>query len=352
MRKGPERREPAAPSAGPRWALPLLALVGAVGVVLVVIALAGRDDDPDSGVGITQPPAPSEERPARPLLRWAPPLLSDPTTLHLGDGFNEVELDGGSDYVIELPRGRTRGGLVLKGGRNVVVKGGRIVIPADADEDAERTGIYVKDATGTVHLEGIRIDAEGPGDGVVVNAPKAVVQIENLRVDGIRGSFAGFHADVVQPWGGARELRIDRLTGTSDYQGLQIPVDLQPIGSTTVRHANMRFAGGDVGGGFLIWLTTGDDSCRSYPITLSEVYVRPKPGRSFDQAVWPSPGSELPCAADVQGGRARWPGLPVRGEVREGVPPDGDFVPPGLAGAGYVSPGYCPATGGEGSCAP
>ena len=351
MQQGPELRKPKGPTIGLGWTLALLALAGAAGVVLVVISLNDRSDPQQSQLGITQP-APSTDRPSGPLLRWAPPALDDPVTLHLGDGFTVAELDEGIDYVIDLPKERTHGGVVVKGGHNVVIRGGRIVIPKDGVEDAERTGIYVKDATGTVHLEGIRIEAEGPGDGVVVNAPKAVVQIENLRVEGIKGSFAGFHADVVQPWGGARELRIDRLTGTSDYQGLQIPVDLQPIGSATVRHANMRFGGGDAGGGFLIWLTTGADSCRSYPVTLSDVYVRPKTGRSFAQSVWPSPESNLPCGAEIRGRTARWPALPVQGEVREGVPPGGDFVPPGVAGAGYESPGYCPPEGGGGACAP
>jgi hypothetical protein len=351
VQQGPELDKPHGPTIGLGWTLALLALAGALGVVLVVISLRDRHDAPQPPLGITQAEPPAD-RPEKPRLRWAPPPLNDPVTLHLGNGFTVAELDEGSDYVIDLPKERTFGGVVVKGGHNVVIKGGRIVIPTDGVEDAERTGVYVKDATGTVHLEGIRVVAKGPGDGVVVNAPKAVVQIENVRVEGIKGSFEGFHADVVQPWGGARELRIDRLTGTSDYQGLQIPADLQPIGSATVRHANMRFAGRDAAGGFLIWLTTGADSCRSYPVTLSDVYVRPRPGRSFAQSVWPSPESGLACGAQIRGGTARWPALPVRGEVRQGLPPGGDFVPRAAAGADYVSPGYCPAEGGEGSCAP
>jgi hypothetical protein len=326
-------------------------LVAAAIVLVAVVLLSGGDDGGEGDRAGSSAPGgakpgddgtpPEEEGPGPgPKLRWPPPTLSDPTRVTVADGYTIVGMKPSRDYIVELPPTPKRGALVLKGGHNVVVEGGSVVVPADGTEDAELTGIYVKGATGTVHIEGVHISAEGVGDGFVINAPEAVVQIENSRVDGISGSFTGYHADVLQPWGGVRDLRVDRLTGTSDYQGLQIPTALGTIGSATISHANMRYAGGPQGGGVLIWLTKGDDTCDAYPVTLSQVYVNPKPGRSFEQSIWPAPTSGLGCAASVSGNVASWPNLPVAGVVRHGVPEGGDFVPRGLAGVGYSSPGY------------
>ena len=115
----------------------------------------------------------------------------------------------------------------MKGGRNVVLIGGHITVPPGATSQAQQRAIYIKDPTGTVHIEGVKIDNSGGSqfDGIAVAAPLATLQLENLRITGISGSLKTLHADIFQPWGGAKEIRIDHLTGTSDYQGLQIPPD-------------------------------------------------------------------------------------------------------------------------------
>ena len=63
-------------------------------------------------------------------------------------------------------------------------------------------------------------------------------------------------------------------------------------------------------------------------------------------SIWP-PDYEQPaghtennCLATVSNGEGTWPNLPVSGYVTNGAPPDGDYVKPGVAGIGYVSPGY------------
>ena len=70
------------------------------------------------------------------------------------------------------------------------------------------------------------------------SSPDSIVQIENVRVDGVFGFNNQFHADVVQPYGGVKDLRIDKLTGYSAYQGLTIGRDRGAIGSVEISRAN------------------------------------------------------------------------------------------------------------------
>ena len=78
---------------------------------------------------------------------------------------------------------------------------------------------------------------------------------------------------------------------------------------------------------------------------LSEVYLQPRPGAPFAATVFATFGAIAHPAALVAGAPAAisFPGLPIDGHVSQGPPPGGDFVPAGLAGPAYVSPGYAPA---------
>jgi hypothetical protein len=274
-------------------------------------------------------------------LHWAAPALENPETIQLGQGFSDLRLEAERDYILRLSRTRKLGGIWVIGGRNVVVVGGHVTVPPAVHTD-ERRALYFKNQTGTVHVEGVLIDASGGGeaDGIVVNAPQAVVQVQSTRIVGLRGSERGTHADVVQPWGGARELRIDRLTGSSHFQGLEIPADLGPIGSADVRFTDLEALPPlSHGGGHMLWLTT-PYTCTGYPVRLQSVYVQGRPGRSLRYSVWPQADGKSECAGI--GGRrlVRWPALPVTGEVRAGAPAGGDYVPRWSVGTGYRPLGY------------
>ena len=67
-----------------------------------------------------------------------------------------------------------------------------------------------------------------------------------------------------------------------------------------------------------------------FPVEIENVWVQPQERRRGyrDLYLWPKPGQ----------GDTFWQ------DVKEGIPPDGDFVPDGVAGRGYVSPGYLNAT--------
>jgi hypothetical protein len=283
-----------------------------------------------------------------PQLRWAPPALEDPVTVRLGTGFTASRLDPRRDYRIVLPEQKKIGGTVLEGGRNIVIVGGHVSADPNTTSDFERRGIYIKNAVGTVHIEGVEIDGAGlPFDGIAINAPEATVQIQNVRVTDLNGSYDGFHADVIQPWGGVRDLRIDRVTGSSNYQGLFLQPDLGPIGSATIQNVDLTHTGPATSrGAYMVWLA--NESCTSYPISLSEVYVGSDVAWDLNRMVYPSAtAGPAECAAQVSGGSTSWPRLPITGSVVQGSPAGGSFVPAGVAGTGYVSPGYGTAgTGG------
>jgi hypothetical protein len=298
------------------------------------------------------PPAPS---PDRPRLTWAPPPLTDPETIALPPGDTSTKLETDRDYIIDLPR-TGKGDTFLIGGRNIVLIGGHVSTGDSRPQGGvpEHRAIYIADARGTVHIEGVLIDDVdvGKGDGIDIAAPEATVQIQNSRIVGLTGEERGNHADVVQVWGGVKELRIDRLTGSTNYQGLHIQPDLGTNGPEIIKNVNL-FSISETAGNWLTWLAKGSNTCETPThVTLDEVYIAPRPGRTLGDSVWPPDRNAtrddrasavqncLSVLSDDQT-EISFPELPsVTGVVRKGPPSGGDFVPEGVAGPDYVSPGY------------
>lgn len=308
-------------------------LVGRLILVGIVCCLAFA--------GPVAPPPQGGE--AATLLTWARPALANPITIKLGTGPTSHSLNPSKDYVIRFPRTKKVGYTLIEGGRNIVIIGGHITIPSTAGQ--VRGALYIKGATGTVHIEGLLIDGSGgrAADGIDIAAPRAVVQLQNIRVVGLHGTYDGHHADIVQPFGGVGELRIDRR---SDYQGLFLKQEPNgPIGAIDLRRIDLSYPAANPHGntGSLLWLTHPDlTGCAAPPTRLAAVYVTPRGGQALgDQAIWPNTHNPPTCRAVQQGERLRFPATPaITGEVRLGPPPGGSFVPPGVAGLGYTTPGY------------
>jgi hypothetical protein len=93
-------------------------------------------------------------------------------------------------------------------------------------------------------------------------------------------------------------------------------------------------------GGHMLWFSDGAGTCASYPVTLEDVYVQPKPGAALGAAVWPQAGAGGACPEVGNAHFAAWTGMAVSGQATEGLPASGSFVGPGDAGLGYRSPGY------------
>jgi len=259
-----------------------------------------------------------------PRLSWAPPQLDSPTIVNVSDSNHFLRLDPTRDYLVRMPTTKLSvlGGLVIVGGHNVVLVGGVITIPSwGLVHPTDNRGLYLKNQTGTVHVEGLLIDNSGGAlsEGINVNAPKATIHLENVRVEGVHERdevhFSSNHPDLIQSWAGPAELRVDRFTGTTDYQGIYLApqelgerlqprrIDLRRVNIETMASAR-----------YLLW------QVGTAPLRLDDVWIRPSPGRY--EVVWPDDG--------------RWD------PVVQGDPPGGDFVGAGEAGLGYHSPGYLP----------
>lgn len=289
--------------------------VGAV-LLLVGSAVACTTTEPvtDSVPDITTAASSTTDVPPDPdprVLSWAPPEMTDPVTVVVGDD-EVVALDDGQDYYVEFPDTPIRHGVVVAGGRNVVIIGGEINIP-DQGPDAGtylRRALLIRGQTGVVHVEGLLMTGDDLSEGINIDAPEAIVQLQNLRIEHVHArdqvDFSDNHPDVIQPWGGVAELRVDRLTAQTDYQGIFLKEDFDPIGPVTLRRVHIE---GDPTARYLYWKQA------EFDLTIDRSYVSPAPGRSLELTLWP----------DVE----TWSDLTV------GPPPTGEFVPPGLAGIGY-----------------
>jgi len=269
-------------------------------------------------------------------LRWPAPALIAPTTITVAQGDQTYILDNAKDYILSLGTVKHVGGVAIVGGRNVVIKGGAIALPAVSTRS---TALLIKDNVGTVHVEGVWFDGSTHEmDAIQVAAPSSTVQVENVRASSLLGSFDGNHSDIIQPWGGVAKLRVDHLSADSNYQGIFTRPDQGAIGSVDLQNVNMAFnnSAATSSGGYLLWMSS---DCVAAPTTLSNVYITPRAGVSVGGAVWPSTTDGM-CPAKLSGNSVTFPKLPVTGSVTGGTPPTGAFVPAGVAGTSYSSPGY------------
>lgn len=312
----------------------LLRLTGALGAAAALPAASARPAHAARTAQTAQVNAAADP------LTWAPPPLSNPTTITLGTGSTTNTLDPAKDYIVKLPSAAIKNGTThLRGGRNVVVIGGHITLPSYGTA-GNANAFRIQDSVGTVHIEGVYVDtvADGQGDALAIDADNAIVQVQNCRFAGLKGATGEWHADVIQPWGGVKELRVDKLTGTSNYQGLFLAVNLGPIGRATFKRTNLRmlpewYAG--AGGGYAIWIGNEEPY-----FSFENVYVEPRANRTLGNSVWPN-ASDPDHPLVITNGLGTWPSLPrTTGGVHSGPPPGGDYVPVGVAGYGYVSPGY------------
>jgi len=324
MTQAPAGPRPAPPPPGGP-SRPLVAgLVAALAVLAVLVGVlvsTGRGSgDPDPA-----PPLPDDGR-----LAFAPPELEDPRTVRVGDD-RSLHLDDGQDYVLQMPDEPLVNGLDVNGGDDVVLVGGEITVPTSDDEDARGRGLLLRGQSGVVHVEGLAITGEGLKEGIDLDQRDGgVVQLQNIRVDTVQGSKDDNHADVLQSWAGPRVLRIDRLSASTQYQGFFLLPEQRgeagPPEEFDLRHVDLR---GTEDSAYLLWRDAGD-----WPMRLTDVWL----SRDGED------GEELADDRD----RALWPkgdgdGTEAWDAVRFGEPPGGPFVPEGVAGIGYESPGYADA---------
>jgi hypothetical protein len=119
-----------------------------------------------------------------------------------------------------------------------------------------------------------------------------------------------------------------------------------------LRNANLYDGVNSTGNGMQTLLHFGDMNAGIFNATshqqsgsLSNVYLDATQ-RSFNSETYPNNGSVSQDGTIVHStinpdGTITWSSSwTIPGAVSPGVPPDGDFVPSGIAGLNYVSPGY------------
>ncbi len=307
-----------------------------------VAALEARIADLEAQVAALTPTDPVDPDPVTPAptgaLRYRPPVLVNPTTITLTNASRKATMDPTKDYIVRLGEViDTPSGIELNGGRNVVLIGGTIRFSRDysggvvTELGKKNRAVFIKGlstqtAPRTVHIEGLHIAGDFTWEGINVDSqsePNLTVTLQNIRVDrinvylpGTTGSHEG--GDVFQCWNGPTELRIDRLTGADcRYQGLFIQSNAFGTGVErpyTISRVNL--SGRQPSSAYLLWHA----SPSSIPLNVSDVWVDSTDAWP-DGCIWPKDGN------------ATW-------KAQRGTPPGGDFVPAGVAGVGYVSPGY------------
>jgi hypothetical protein len=286
--------------------------------------------------------------------------------LYLSDtGANQTpSLSATNDYRIHLPSEPLQGGLQIRGGHNVIIIGGQINLSAPcSDASSDCHGINIaKPTSGEVFIEGVWIHnpqnpiTQSTGDGIDVGDPAGSpsdIVLQNLRIDGISGCSGGSdHADVFQPYSvpGAR-IHIDHLTGTTNCQGMTLDPDLswssfgELAAEYAIKNANINVLDNPyddtAGNRYVWWLTGGSGGCLSGPIILRNVYAEEPDGTLQMNSVWPDTDRPEACPSVWRAPTLSFPrSAQISGAVTAGMPPGGDYVPAGLAGITYVSPGY------------
>lgn len=260
-------------------------------------------------------------------LKWSPPELTDPVTINLGQGQTSNALDNGTDYIINLPPYVKLGVTEFVGGRNLHIIGGSISVPGSTYLESPAvthfSALHIKGQQGTVHIEGIEFSCVAGGhswDCVYTNCPSATVQIQNCRVNQLKGDEPGHHADIFQIGDGCGELRMDMLTGSTNYQGIFLKTNpalagLGRYGKMYFSRINIKADPGPDNQSLLFMEGLEDD------VYFEDVYLLPS---SYPHIIVPV--------------ESLWDAF-VHGTVFTGAP-DRSFVPAGIAGLNYRTPGY------------
>lgn len=321
---------------------------------------------------VSRNPRPS---PAAGLLNWAPPNTTGYTPLTVPAAGGVVTLDDTTDYVLTQSAVLTKC-VTIKGGRNVVWIGGESKIDTQwslNESDIASVRFYQSDSTTArttnagriIHLEGFWAHGYYASADIQANCPEAIMQVQNCRVEGgawgrqtVDGDATNTpHPDSIQLWGGVQELRVDRFTGLSSYQGLTIDADLGPVGPVHLRNVNIRANDGPCEAAdsaprawpnYIVWTGQKSPASNVYVDSGSVWLSHPNRTMAGGQVMYPA----YSVATDAIGTYGYWPltrsdclvldetDNSAVGRWYEGTPAGGDFVPAGLPGPNYVTPGY------------
>jgi hypothetical protein len=331
------------------------------------------------------------------VLTWAPPGYPGYpgyVSVALSAGGGTLDLDDTKDYRLIPPSTPIQGHTDIRGGRNIVTIGGHCHIP-DGGYGASaisRRCITFRDNSGEVsgriiHIEGWYADGPDLTEGINIATPSAVIQIENIRIEKVvargyedltdRKAYhgKGSHPDLLQPFGGAKEIRVDKFTGRSGYQHFWLrwyPPEHPPVQDRRYffRRVNteaVSYVAADDGKSYYghsgwgwykhqspqLFLEGGTVWHKHHPLASTATFKG-----SFQNKEWTAdrdPDYEPQIATDSTGTHGYYLDRAVNvngrpavrnfddtgpGRVYSGIPPEGDYVLKGSVGIGYTSPGY------------
>jgi hypothetical protein len=256
-----------------RLLIVVLGLLGAVAAAVAAMLLSTTHGKPS-------PTAPGQAR-----LAWPAPELHDPQVIQLAPGHTKLVLNLHRDYVLKLPHGRpltAPQGLSIWGGHNVVLVGGTIYVPGKSGAAS------LQAQTGTIHIEGVRFTGPRLMEGIDLSEPRgATVELENLYIATVHGSYTTNHADLIQSWAGPRRLLIDGLMGATQYQGFFLLPNQLDKGPAPQLFDLRNVYINDRQGAYALWLQTQP----RVPLHTSGVYVTPNRKRTWrGWWLWPKPG--------------------------------------------------------------
>lgn len=345
----------------------------------------------DERRGASPPPPPPPPPPPSDLLPWAPPAVGaggvsvvNWTMTNANRQDTALVNGNGRDLVITSGEPLTGPVYQIGGGgggpwRNVVWIGGKITDVGPGNHYALPIC-----ATGTVHLEGLDIRADGDALMSRGGSPTCVWQVQNCRHEVHYNGSPYEHADCFQFQGGTKldKLRFARCTMVTDYQGfmLRFPDAAAYMNSGDFRQLNFRRRAG-MGDPAQAYLFVPDEDpamghgvgqTQIGEIQYTDVYIEHSgdlntntyiimPSWKFDSSFsaggWYSirrgafketdaigaylrpsgPNDVVPPGGTASGQSCLTPHW--SGKLRFGVPSGGDFCPAGV-GVSYVSPGY------------
>jgi len=284
--------------------------------------------------GITVVPVTATSTPAvasAPRLEIAPPALVAPTTVYLTSTNKAPRLDPTKDYRLVIKDGVLdvgTGTLEIGGGRNSVLIGGEIRSSASAKP------LMIKRVTGAqgghVYVEGIKITSSTgtgrEGINVDVRTKGTTYTVQNVEIDKIDGTHDGYHADLVQTWGGNEDglFRINRLKGYSGYQNFMLnPGQFGYGDSSLVYRFTKVVAEHDGDGGIMVYAAGYQPAPGKYRMELRDFTLVHPSKTVIDSSVFAGQYH----VTDLTGMRLVRPGVAASPLL-------------GSPGRSYVSPGY------------
>ena len=327
-------------------------------IVLIFGFVYGCDTSPAIDVEDKREEVPEEDR-----LLWPAPDHSSVLKVPFKDEQQRFVLEDDVDYRVVLPDQPLTHRLDIWGGRNVSVVGGAFRLKGYADLETNKAALAFwqgdQGQARTIHVEGVLFDMADARDrdGLALNDENAIFQVQNIRFENVNGDHEGLHPDAIENWGGAKEVRIYKTTVITDHQGFLLsplqPTQVHPIERVDIRKTDFRRNDGVYGSypdhkcPIYLWLVHyQQETCVTYErgAFLQDVYAL-HADNCWDFGMndaMPNTIQPTDCLASVNeaGTEMSWPAFSFEGMLQQGLPPDGEFVPEGVAGIAYVSPGY------------